>query len=198
MRRLLNNCGHPVTALHRVRYGDVHLDDLEEGGSVAVEAGWGGQLELHALAPSPNPSPHPNLYPNPNLYANPNPNPNPNPNANLNLYPNQVGGAAGRTQGMGRGARRNGSHDHSDINLLAEPSGDPTARRVGCRPGSRASGGGGRPRLATRTGQTGGAAREPWRRCRGGAGGAEGRGGGDGGGVVARVEPEAGRRRSGE
>ena len=40
VRRLLNNCGHPVTALHRVRYGDVHLDDLEEGGSVAVEAGW--------------------------------------------------------------------------------------------------------------------------------------------------------------
>ena len=49
VRRLLNNCGHPVVALHRVRYGDVHLDDLEEGGSIAVEAGCVGRLELHAL-----------------------------------------------------------------------------------------------------------------------------------------------------
>ena len=42
VRRLLANCGHPVVALHRVRYGDVHLGELEEGDAMAVE---GAELE---------------------------------------------------------------------------------------------------------------------------------------------------------
>ena len=39
VRRVLANAGHPVVALHRVRYGEVRLDDLgiEEGESVAIE-----------------------------------------------------------------------------------------------------------------------------------------------------------------
>ena len=39
VRRMLANCGHPVTGLHRVRYGEVRLEDLdvEEGESCEVE-----------------------------------------------------------------------------------------------------------------------------------------------------------------
>ena len=39
VRRVLANCGYPVLELHRVRYGEVRLDelDLEEGEAAAVE-----------------------------------------------------------------------------------------------------------------------------------------------------------------
>lgn len=39
VRRVLANCGHPVVALHRVRYGNVRLDELEieEGDSAEVQ-----------------------------------------------------------------------------------------------------------------------------------------------------------------
>ena len=39
VRRMLANCGHPVIGLHRVRYGEVRLEDLdvEEGESCEVE-----------------------------------------------------------------------------------------------------------------------------------------------------------------
>ena len=39
VRRVLANAGHPVVALHRVRYGEVRLDalELEEGDAVAIE-----------------------------------------------------------------------------------------------------------------------------------------------------------------
>ena len=30
VRRVLANCGHPVVNLHRVRYGEIRLGDLEE------------------------------------------------------------------------------------------------------------------------------------------------------------------------
>jgi len=42
VRRILANCGHPVVALHRVRYGEVPLPDIEEGDAVPV---YGSQLE---------------------------------------------------------------------------------------------------------------------------------------------------------
>ena len=50
VRRVLANCGHPVVALHRERYGEVRLSelDIEEGESVAID-----ELEwLTALQPS--------------------------------------------------------------------------------------------------------------------------------------------------
>ena len=55
VRRILANTGHPVTALHRVRYGEVRIDDydVEEGDSVAVEGSaldWAVQLRE---APAP-------------------------------------------------------------------------------------------------------------------------------------------------
>lgn len=31
VRRVLNNAGHPVVSLHRIRYGDFRIGDLEEG-----------------------------------------------------------------------------------------------------------------------------------------------------------------------
>ena len=39
VRRVLANCGHPVRALHRMRYGEVRLDELqiEQGDSIAIE-----------------------------------------------------------------------------------------------------------------------------------------------------------------
>ena len=36
VRRILANCGHPVVALHRVRYGEVRLDELDVRESEAV------------------------------------------------------------------------------------------------------------------------------------------------------------------
>ncbi len=51
VRRLLANAGHPVVALHRVRYGKVELGDLAEGavkelGEEAAEGQWArGLLE---------------------------------------------------------------------------------------------------------------------------------------------------------
>ena len=48
VRRVLANCGHPVVELHRVRYGEVRLDELgvEEGDAVPVE----GEMLEWALA----------------------------------------------------------------------------------------------------------------------------------------------------
>ena len=39
VRRVLANCGHPVVALHRVRYGEIRLDEyeLDEGDAAPVE-----------------------------------------------------------------------------------------------------------------------------------------------------------------
>lgn len=37
VRRILANAGHPVTALHRIRYGDYELGDLPPGAVVAAE-----------------------------------------------------------------------------------------------------------------------------------------------------------------
>ena len=37
VRRVLANCGHPVVNLHRVRYGEIRLGDLEECDAVGVD-----------------------------------------------------------------------------------------------------------------------------------------------------------------
>lgn len=48
VRRVLANCGHPVVALHRVRYGNVRLDELEiEEGDSAEVHGPGLQWALN-------------------------------------------------------------------------------------------------------------------------------------------------------
>lgn len=38
VRRILANAGHPVTALHRIRYGDFELGDLAPGEVIAADA----------------------------------------------------------------------------------------------------------------------------------------------------------------
>jgi 23S rRNA pseudouridine2605 synthase len=53
VRRVLANAGHPVVALHRVRYGEVRLDalELEEGDAVAIEGDaleWATSLAVAA------------------------------------------------------------------------------------------------------------------------------------------------------
>ena len=53
VRRILANCGHPVAALHRERYGEVWLNDLEQGDSVAVgddELKWALGLKVPPTA----------------------------------------------------------------------------------------------------------------------------------------------------
>jgi pseudouridine synthase len=57
VRRMLANAGHPVTALHRLRYGAVTLGDLPEGAfrelsAQEPEAQWARDL-LKSTAPPP-------------------------------------------------------------------------------------------------------------------------------------------------
>lgn len=52
VRRILANAGHPVTALHRVRYGEVRLEglEIEEGEAIAIDGdalAWA--TSLHSL-----------------------------------------------------------------------------------------------------------------------------------------------------
>ena len=56
VRRILANCGHPVSALHRVRYGEVHLGDLYEGDAEPVEPDaleWARELATRKAPPRP-------------------------------------------------------------------------------------------------------------------------------------------------
>eukprot|EP00310_Coccolithus_braarudii_P021503 CAMPEP_0183333620 /NCGR_PEP_ID=MMETSP0164_2-20130417/2495_1 /TAXON_ID=221442 /ORGANISM="Coccolithus pelagicus ssp braarudi, Strain PLY182g" /LENGTH=293 /DNA_ID=CAMNT_0025502609 /DNA_START=22 /DNA_END=903 /DNA_ORIENTATION=- len=52
VRRMLANCGHPVVALHRVRYGQVLLGELPEGESCAVEGAAQAWAESVGRIPS--------------------------------------------------------------------------------------------------------------------------------------------------
>jgi hypothetical protein len=58
VRRILANAGHPVVSLHRLRYGEVMLDELEVGEAVEVggeELAWAlGLKELGAPSRSVN------------------------------------------------------------------------------------------------------------------------------------------------
>ena len=63
MRRLLANSGHPVTALHRVRYGAIRLDEAAVGeGEAAVVEGdaleWALALRTQRSPKPPPPPPH--------------------------------------------------------------------------------------------------------------------------------------------
>ncbi len=58
VRRLLANCGHPVLALHRLRYGAIVLEELqiEEGEAAPIEGDallWALQLSAAAAAAPP-------------------------------------------------------------------------------------------------------------------------------------------------